>query len=121
MNKGAAMNPKPPTQPFAEYNNAQLESLLHRPDLSEAEKAQARKELTRRLRDDLLKTAQNVTDSKRRQERRGRVWKTSRLVLILILIVLCAASALCLYVLAPPDWLQRLTQFIQPLLNLLPG
>jgi Flp pilus assembly protein TadB len=115
------MDPKPSSPPFAEYNNAQLEALLHKPDLSPAEKEQARKELTRRLRDDLLKTAQNVTDSRRRQERRGRAWKTSRLVLILIVIMLCAVSALCLYALAPPDWLQRLTQFIQPLLNLLPG
>ena len=78
-------------------------------------------ELTRRLRDDLLKTAQNVTDSKRRQQRRGRIWKTSRWILILLVIALCAISSLCLYIVAPPDWLQRLTQFIQPLLNLLPG
>lgn len=115
------MNSKPSSPPFAEYNNAQLEALLHKPGLSPAEKEQARKELTRRLRDDLLRTAQNVTDSKHRQKRRGRVWKTSRLVLILIVMVLCAISALCLYTLAPDDWLPRLTQFIQPLLALLPG
>src|SRR5512133_20745 len=115
------MDTKPSSPPFAEYNNAQLEVLLHKPDLSPAEKEQVRKELTRRLRDDLLRTAQNVTDSKRRQERRGRVWKTSRLALILVVIVLCASSAVCLYIVAPPDWLPRLTQFIQPLLNLLPG
>jgi hypothetical protein len=115
------MDPKPSSPPFAEYNNVQLEALLHKPDLSPVEKEQARKELTRRLRDDLLKTAQNVTDSKRRQKRRGRVWKTSRLVLILVVIMLCASSALCLYVLAPPEWLSRLTEFIQPLLTLLPG
>jgi hypothetical protein len=115
------MDPKPVTPPFAEYNNVQLEALLHKPDLSPAEKERARMELTRRLRDDLLKTAQNVTDSKRRQEHRGRVWKTSRWILILVLIMMCALSALCLYVLAPPDWLTRLTEAIQPLLNLLPG
>jgi len=115
------MDPKPSSPPFAEYNNAQLEALLHKPNLSPAEKEQVRKEFTRRLRDDLLKTAQNVTDSKRRQKRRGRVWKTSRLFLILVVIVLCASSALCLYVLAPPDWLHRLNQFIQPLLTLLSG
>ena len=115
------MDPKPGTPPFAEYNNAQLEALLHKPDLSPAEKERARKELTRRLRDDLLKTAQNVTDSTRRQKRRGRVWKTGRLVLILVVIMLCASAALCLYVLAPPDWLSRLTELIQPLLTLLPG
>ena len=115
------MDPKPSSPPFAGYNNAQLEALLHKPDLSPAEKEQARQELTRRLRDDLLKTAQNVADSRRRQERRGRAVKTSRLILILVLILLCAGSALCLYLLAPPDWLPRLTRFIQPLLNLLPG
>ncbi len=115
------MDPKPSSPPFAEYNNAQLEALLHKPDLSQAEKEQARKELTRRLRDDLLRKAQNVTDSQRRQQRRGRIWKTSRLVVILVVIVLCAISALCLYVMAPPEWLHRLTQFIQPLLTLLPG
>jgi cytochrome c-type biogenesis protein CcmH/NrfG len=115
------MNPKPSSPSFAEYNNAQLETLLHKPDLSPVEKEQARKELTRRLRDDLLRTAQNVTDSKRRQKRIGRVWKTSRLMLILVVIVLCVSSALCLYVLAPTDWLARLTEFIQPLLNLLSG
>jgi len=115
------MDPKPSSRPLAEYNNAQLEALLHKPDLSPAEKEQARKELTRRLRDDLLKTAQNVTDSNRRQKSRGQVWKTSRLIMILIVIVLCASSALCLYVVAPPDWLPRLTQFIQPLLTLLSG
>ena len=38
----------------------------------------------------------------------------------LLVIALCASSALCLCVLAPPDWLLRLTQFIQPLLTLLP-
>jgi hypothetical protein len=114
------MDPKPGAPPFAEYNNAQLEALLHKPDISPAEKERARKELTRRLRDDLLKTAQNVTDSKRRQEHRGRVWKTSRRILVLILIMLCILSALCLYVLAP-DWFTRLTEPIQPLLNLLPG
>ena len=76
---------------------------------------------TKRLRDDLLKTAQNAADSRHRQERRGRVRKTSRLVLILIVIGLCLISALCLYVLAPPEWLARLTQLIKPLLNLLPG
>lgn len=113
------MDPKPSSPLFAEYNNTQLEALLHKPDLSPTEKEQARKELTRRLRDDLLKTAQNVTDSRRRQERRGRLRKTSRLVLILIVILFCVSSALCLYVLAPPEWLSRLTQFIQPLLNLL--
>jgi hypothetical protein len=115
------MDPKPSSPLFAEYNNAQLEALLHKPDLSPTEKEQVRKELTRRLRDDLLKTAQNVTDSNRRQKRRGRVWKTSRLMLILVVIVLCASSALCLYVLAPPDWLPRLNHFLQPLLNLLSG
>ncbi len=115
------MDPKPSSPPFAEYNNAQLEALLHKPDLSPAEKEQARKELTRRLRDDLLKTAQNVTDSNRRQKRRGRVRKSSRLILILVVIVLCAISALCLYILARPDWLPRLNQFIQPLLTLLSG
>ncbi len=115
------MNTKPSSPPFTEYNNVQLEALLHRPDLSPAEKEQVRKELTRRLRDDLLRTAQNVTDSKRRQERRGRVWKTSRLALILVVIVLCAITALCLYLLAPPDWRPHLPQFIQPLLTLLPG
>jgi hypothetical protein len=115
------MNPKPGTPPFAEYNNAQLEALLHKSDLEPAEKERARKELTRRMRDDLLKTAQNVTDSKRRQKRRGRAWKTSRWILILVLIMVCALSALCLYVLAPPEWLTRLTGFIQPLLSMLPG
>jgi hypothetical protein len=115
------MDPKPATPPFAEYNNAQLEALLHKPDLSPDEKERARKELTRRLRDDLLKTAQNVSDSRRRQERRGRVWKTSRVLLILVVIVLCIGAAACLYVLMPPDWLARLTQFFQPLLALLPG
>ncbi len=113
------MDPKASPRPFAEYNNAQLEVLLQKPDLSPAEKEQARKELTRRLRDDLLKPAQNVTDSKRRQEHRGRVWKTSRLVLILVVIVLCASSVLCLFTLKP-DWLSRLAQFIQPLLTWLP-
>lgn len=115
------MDPRPSSRPFAEYNNAQLEALLHRPDFSPAEKERARKELTRRLRDDLLKTAQNVTDSSRRQKSRGRVRKTSRLITILIVIVLCASSALCLYLVAPPEWLQRLTQFFQPLLSLLSG
>lgn len=115
------MDPNPSSRPYAEYNNAQLEALLHKADLSPVEKEQARKELTRRLRDDLLRTAQNVTDSKRRQERRGRVWKTSRLFLILVVIVLCVSSALCLYVLAPPDWLPRLTEFFQPLLAMLSG
>lgn len=115
------MDPKPSSPPFTEYNNAQLEALLHKPDLSPIEKEQVRKELTHRLRDDLLKTAQNVTDSKRRQQRRGRIWRNSRLILILVVIMLCAISSLCLYVVAPPDWLHRLTQFIQPLLNLLPG
>lgn len=115
------MAPKPSSPDFAEYNNAELEALLHNPSISPVEKEQARKELTRRLRDDLLKTAQNVTDSRRRLERRGRVKKTSRLFLILVVIVLCAISALCLYLLAPPDWLSRLTQYIEPLLTLLPG
>jgi hypothetical protein len=115
------MDPKSSPPPFAQYNNMQLEALLYTPDLSLAEKEQVRKELTRRMRDDLLKTAQNVTDSKRRQERTGRVWKTSRLALILVIILLCTSSALCLYVLAPNDWLSRLTQFIQPLLTLLSG
>jgi hypothetical protein len=115
------MDPKPSSPPFQEYNNAQLEDLLHKPDLSPTEKEQVRKELTRRLRDDLLKTAQNVTDSRRRQGRRGRVWKTSRLILILVVIGLCIILSLCLYVLAPPEWLHRLTQFIQPLLTLLSG
>jgi hypothetical protein len=115
------MDPKPSSPAFAQLNNTQLEALLHKPDLSADEKEQVRKELTRRLRDDLLKTAQNVTDSKRRQDRHGRVWKTSRLVVILVVIVICAISASCLYVLAPSDWLPRLTQFIQPLLTLLSG
>ncbi len=112
-------SPTPP--PFAEYNNTQLEALLHRQDLSPAQKEQVRKELTRRMRDDLLKTAQNVADSKRRQERRGKAWKTSRLVLILVLVGLCAISALCLYVLAPPEWLPGLPHFIKPVLTLPPG
>jgi hypothetical protein len=43
------------------------------------------------------------------------------LILILVVIMLCVLSALCLYVLAPLEWLQRLTQFIQPLLTLLSG
>ena len=115
------MDSKSSPPPFAQYNNAQLEALLHKPDISPAEQEQVRKELTRRLREDLLKTAQNVTDSKRRQKRIGRVWKTSRLLLILVVIVLCVSAALCLYVLAPPEWLPRLTQFIQPLLTLLSG
>jgi Flp pilus assembly protein TadB len=115
------VDPKPSSPPFAEYNNGQLEALLHQPDLSPAEKEQARKELTRRLRDDLLKTAQNVTDSRRRQVRRGRAWKTSRLFLILVVILICVFLALCLYIFAPPDWLPRLEQFIQPLLTLLSG
>ncbi len=115
------MDTKPSSPPFAEYNNAQLEALLHKPDLSPAEKEQARKELTRRMRDDLLKTAQNVTDSRRRQERRGRVWKTSRLVMILFVIVLCAISALCAYVFTPPELRPHLPQFIQPLLTLISG
>jgi cytochrome c-type biogenesis protein CcmH/NrfG len=115
------MEKKPSPPPYAEYNNTQLEALLTKPALSPEEKEQVRKELTRRLRDDLLKTAQNVTDSKRRQNRIGRAWKTSRLVLILIVIVLCVSLVLCLFVLAPPDWLQRLSEFFQPLINLLPG
>jgi hypothetical protein len=115
------MDPKPSAPLFAQYNNTQLEALLHRSDLSPAQKEQVRKELTRRLRDDLLKTAQNVTDSKRRKKRVGRVWKTSRLFLILIVVVLCASSLLCLYVLAPSDWLPRVTEFFQPLLAMLSG
>ncbi len=115
------MDPKPTSPPFPEYNNAELEAMLHKPDISPDAKEQARKELTRRLRNDLLKTAQNVTDSKRRKTRRGRVLKTSRLFLILVLIVLCVSSAMCLYVLAPPDWLPDLTQFFQPLLTMLSG
>lgn len=115
------MEPKPASPPFAEYNNTELEALLHKPDLSPAEKEQARKELTRRLRDDLLKTAQNVTDSRHRQKRRGKVLKTSRLFLIMVVIVLCGSSALCLYVLAPPDWLPNLSHLFQPLLTLLSG
>lgn len=114
------MDTKPASLPFSEYNNDQLEALLYSPDLSQEQKEQVRKELTRRLRDDLLKTAQNVTDSRRRQKRLGRVRKISRLTLILIAVMLCAFSALCLYVLAP-DWLARLGQFFQPLLDLLPG
>lgn len=115
------MDPKPSSPPFSEFNNAQLEALLHKPDLSPAEQEQVRNELTRRLRDDLLRTAQNVADSKRRQKRRGLVLKTSRLVMILIIVVLCLLSALCLYTLAPSDWLARLTEFVQPLVNLLSG
>ncbi len=114
------MDTKPNPSPFAEYTDTQLEAMLHKPDLSPDMKERARKELTRRLRDDLLKTAQNVTDSKRRQKRRSRVWKTSRWIVILILIMLCALSALCLYVMVPHEWITRLTEFIQPLLNLLP-
>jgi hypothetical protein len=114
------MDPKPGAQPFAGYDNTQLEALLHKPDLDPAVKARARKELTRRLRDDLLKTAQNVTDSKVRQKRRGRVWKTSRWTVILVLIMVCILSGVCLYVLAPPAWVTRLTESVQPLLNLLP-
>ncbi len=115
------MDPKPSSPPFSEYNNAQLEAMLHKPELSPAEKDRVRKELTRRLRDDLLKTAQNVTDSNRWKKRRGRVWKTSRLFLTLVVIVLCGSSALCLYVLAPPEWLSTLSQFFQPLFTLLSG
>ena len=115
------MEQKPSSPSFAQYNNAQLEELLHRPDLSPTVKEQVRKELTRRMRDDLLKTAQNVTDSQHRQQRMGRVRKTSRLIMILVVVVLCVSSSLCLYVLAPDDWLPRLTQFIQPLLTLLSG
>jgi hypothetical protein len=115
------METKQGAPPFAEYNNAQLESLLHNPDISPAEKERARQELTRRLRDELLKTAQNVTDSKRRQQRRGKVKKTSRWVLLLVLLMMCAVSALCLYVLAPPEWLERLGEAIRSLLSLLPA
>ncbi len=115
------MEPKPASPPFSEYSNTQLEALLHKPDLSPAEKEQARKELTRRMRDDLLKTAQNVTDSKHRQKRRGKVLKTSRLFLILVVIMLCGSTVLCLYVLAPPEWLPDLSQFFQPLLTLFSG
>jgi len=43
------------------------------------------------------------------------------LVMILIIVVLCLLSALCLYTLAPSDWLARLTEFVQPLVNLLSG
>jgi len=115
------MEPNPVTPPpFANYDNAQLEALLHKPGLGPAEKERARAELTRRLRDDLLKTAQNVSDSKRRHQRRGRVRKVGRRILLLLLVLLCALSALCLYILAP-EWFARLAEFIQPLLNLLPG
>lgn len=115
------MDPKPASSPFSEYTNAQLEAMLHKPELSAVEKERVRSELTRRLRDDLLKTAQNVTDSKRRQERQGQVLKTSRLLLLIIVAVLCISSILCLYVLAPDDWLPRLTELLQPLFTLLSG
>lgn len=115
------MDPKPSSPPYSEYSNAQLEEMLNNPDLSQAEKDQVRNELTRRLRDDLLKAAQNVADSRRRQKRRGRILKTSRLFLILVVLALCGSAALCVYVLAPPDWLPNLTQFIQPLLALFSG
>ncbi len=115
------MEQKPNPMPFAGYNNTQLEAMLHQPDLDPAVQERARKELTRRLRDDLLKTAQNVTDSKRRQEQRGRVWKTSRWLLILAVLMVCVLSVLCLFVLAPPSWVTRLTEFLQPLLNLVHG
>lgn len=115
------MDSKPSSPTFSEFNNTQLEALLHKPDLSPAQKEQVRRELTRRLRDDLLRNAQNVTDSMHRQKRRRWVWKTSRLALILVVIMLCALSSVCLYVLAPPELLSRLTEFIQPLLNLFPG
>lgn len=114
------MDPKPGAPPFAEYNNTQLEALLHNPDLSPAEKERARVELTRRLRDDLLKSAQNVTDSKRRQERRGKVRKTSRWVLLFVLFMMCALSALCVYVLAPSEWITGLSESIRSVLDLLP-
>ncbi len=91
---------------LSRYSNRDLEVLLADPKLSEAQKNQVRQELTRRMRDDLIRHAQNV-DEIPKQERRKQAWKMGKLSLLLIIVLLCILSTLCVILLARPDLLQR--------------
>ncbi len=92
---------------LSRYSNRELEAFLADPRISEAQKNQVRQELTRRMRDDLIKSAQNV-DNTQVQQRRKQAWKIGRLWIVLILLLLCALSALCVLLVAQPDWFRRL-------------
>ncbi len=92
---------------LSRYSNRDLEAFLADPRLSEAQKNQVRQELTRRMRDDLIKSAQNV-DTTHKVERRKRAWKLGRLYIVLIILVICALSTLCVVQIARPDLLQRI-------------
>jgi Flp pilus assembly protein TadB len=87
---------------YTHYSNQDLEALLSRPGTSEEQKKQVRAELTRRLRDDLLRSAQEAEVSKRKQ-RRKRAWKVSKLFILLVIVLLCAISVLCILLFVPPD------------------
>ncbi len=89
------------------YSNRDLEIFLSDPRLSEAQKNQVRQELTRRMRDDLIRSAQNV-DHLPRQQRRKRAWKIGRLSILLILLALCILSALCVLLYTRPDLFHRI-------------
>ncbi len=97
-----AMDPQ-----LSRYSNRDLEALLADPRLSEAQKNQVRQELTRRMRDDLIRHAQNV-DEIPKQERRQQAWKMGKLSLLLIVLLLCLLSTLCVILFARPDLLQRI-------------
>ena len=99
------MSNSPADPRYANYNNDQLSALLARTDIEVAEKERMRKELTRRMRDDLLRSAAKA-DRIKTQERRGRVWRKGKVMLVLLLIVLCVAS-MCLLAFLRPDLVER--------------
>ena len=85
---------------YVQYNNDQLAELIAREDTNPTEKKRMREELTRRLRDDLIHSAQKVP-ARKSKERRRQSWRKGRLVGVLLLILLCVLAFLCVWAFLP--------------------
>ncbi len=92
---------------LARYSNQELEAFLANPRMTEAQKTLVRQELTRRMRDDLLKSAQGVVNTKV-VERRKQAWKMGRLSFLIVLLLLCVVTALCALFFTQPDLFHRI-------------
>jgi hypothetical protein len=92
---------------LARYSNKELENWLSSPNLNEAQRAQVRQELTRRLRDDLLRSAQGAIANKN-IERRKRAWKMGRWGFLIIIALICFASLLCVLFFTQPELFHRI-------------
>ncbi len=96
---------------LSRYSNRDLEAFLADPNASEAQKDQARQELTRRMRDELIRSAQSAGDHPL-QPRRRRARRLGRLAILLIVLLICALSVLCVVSVPQMDWFKQLFGFI---------